>query len=352
LAKGALLTALVSVIVFAAIPSSSLAQSAPPVSKSPVATVAGQPITEDELWETLGPQQSMQLRNQEYEVKSKALESLIRLRVVQAEAKKRGITPEKLVEQEVDSRVPEPSDREVEAYFLGQGNANARFDDVKEQLRKNLKTLMTQKARQRYADSLRAKTDVVVFLRQPTVDVGYDPARVRGGPQAPVTIVEFSDFQCPYCKQSESTLKDLLTKYSGQVKLAWRDFPLRDIHPLAQTAAEAARCAGEQGKFWEFHDALFADQSKLKEADLVASAKAIGLNDKSFRSCLASGKFKSKIEADLEDGRKVGVVGTPGFFINGVFLSGAQPQAEFERIIDGQLAASGAHSRATNMATK
>ena len=349
LAKGALLGALVCL----AIPASSLAQPGPPASKSsPVATVAGQPITEDELWETLGPQQSMQLRNQEYEAKSKALENLIRLRLGQAEARKLGITPEKLVEREVDSKVPDPSDREVEAYFLGQGNANARFDDLKEQLRKNLKLLMTQKARQKYADSLRTKTDVVVFLRQPTVDVGYDPARVRGGVQAPVTIVEFSDFQCPYCKQSEPTLKDLLTRHRGEVKLAWRDFPLREIHPLAQTAAEAARCAGEQGKFWEFHDALFADQTKLKEADLVASARAIGLNDKSFRSCLASGKFKSKIEADLEDGRKAGVVGTPGFFINGVFLSGAQPQAEFERVIENQLAAIRTQSRATNTATK
>jgi len=314
--------------------------------------VAGQPITEDELWETLGPQQSMQLRNQEYEAKSRALENLIRLRVVQAEAKKLGITPEKLVEREVDSKVPEPSDREVEAYFLGQGNANARFDDVKEQIRTTLKSVMVQKARQKYADGLRKKTEVVVFLRQPTVDVGYDAARVRGGPQAPVTIVEFSDFQCPFCKQSEGTLKDLLAKYDGQVKIAWRDFPLREIHPLAQTAAEAARCAGDQGKFWEFHDVLFADQSKLKEADLLASAKAIGLNEKSFRSCLAGGKFKSKIDADLEDGRKAGVVGTPGFFINGVFLSGAQPPADFEKIIDNQLATTRMQSRAANAATK
>jgi len=347
--KGALL----SVLVGLAIPFSCLAQPAPPASKgSPVATVAGQPITEDELSETLGPQQSMQLRNQEYEAKSKALESVIRLRVVQAEARKLGITPEKLVEQEVDSKVPEPTDRELEAFFFGQGNANARFEDVKEQIRTTLKHLLIQKARQRYADSLRAKTEVVVFLRPPMVEVGYDAARVKGSPQAPVTIVEFSDFQCPYCKQSESTLKDLLARYDGQVKIAWRDFPLREIHPLAQTAAEAARCAGDQGKFWEFHDALFADQSKLKEADLIASAKAIGLNEKSLRSCLASGKFKSKIEADLDEGRKVGVVGTPGFFINGVFLSGAQPKADFEKIIDNQLALTRTQSRATNTATK
>jgi len=102
--------------------------------------------------------------------------------------------------------------------------------------------------------------------------------------------------------------------------------------------AEAARCAGEQGKFWEYHDALFADQSKLKEAEPAAHARTLGLDENSFQSCLASGKYKAKVEADLQDGSKAGVAGTPGFFINGVFLSGAQPQSAFEKIIDNQLA--------------
>jgi len=195
-----------------------------------------------------------------------------------------------------------------------------------------------QKARQVYADSLRAKIDVAVLLRPPSVTVAYDPARVKGDPKAPVTIVEFSDFQCPYCKKSESTLHELLTKYSGRVKLAYLDFPLREIHPQAQRAAEAARCAGEQGKFWEYHDALYAEQSKLDGAELLTHARALNLDEKSFQSCLNSGKFKSKIEADLQQGSKVGVAGTPGFFINGVFLSGAVPPADFEKIIDTQLA--------------
>ena len=322
-----------------ALPLASFGQ-APPQANSggPVATVAGQPISEQELLETLGAQQLTQLRNQEYEAKSRALESLIRLKVVQTEAKKRGIPAEKLIEQEVDSKVADPSDREVEAFFLGQNQQGARFDDVKEQFRSKLKLLMVQKARQAYADSLRAKAEVVVMLRPPSLEVGYDPARVKGDPNAPITIVEFSDFQCPFCQKSEPTLKSLLAKYDGRVKLAFRDFPLREIHPQGQSAAEAARCAGEQGKFWEFHDALFEDQSKLKEADLRAHAQTIGLDEKSFQSCLASGKFKSKVEEDLQEGIKVGVAGTPGFFINGVFLNGAQPQAEFEKIIDNQLA--------------
>ncbi len=336
-----------NLILWLALPLTSFGQAAPqPTSGDPVATVAGQPITESDLEAALGPQQLMKLRNQEYELKSRTLESVIRLKLVEAEAKKRGIPAEKLIEQDVHSKVADPTDAEVEAYFLGQAQAGARFDDVKEQLRANLKRLMLQKARQAYADSLRGKFEVAVLLRPPSVDVAYDPARVKGDPKAPVTIVEFSDFQCPYCKKTQPTLNDLLTKYNGRVKLAYRDFPLREIHPRAQAAAEGARCAGEQGKFWEFHDALFADQSKLDEADLAAQARAVGLDEKSFQSCLASGRFKSNVEADMQEGNKVGVAGTPAFFVNGVFLNGAQPQAEFEKIIDSQLALPGKRTSA------
>src|SRR5262249_30614944 len=151
-----------------------------------------------------------------------------------------------------------PSDAEVEAYFWGQNRVGVRFEEVKDQFRMNLRQLRIQKARQAYADSLRTTADVAILLRPPSVQVAYDHARVKGDPKAPVTIVEFSDFQCPFCKKSESTLEDVLAKYNGRVKLAYLDFPLREIHAQAERAAEAARCAGEQGKFWEYHDNLFA----------------------------------------------------------------------------------------------
>ncbi len=332
-------TALLNISLCLALPIAGFGQAAPQAaSGDPVAEVAGQPIFQSDLDAALGPQQLMQLRNQEYEIKNRALENVIRLKLVEAEAKKLGLAPEKLLEREADAKVADPTDGEVEAYFLGQGRAGARLEDATEQYRTALKRMRVQKARQAYADSLRARTDIVVYLRPPSVEVAHDPARVKGDPKAPITIVEFSDFQCPFCKNAEVTLKKVLAKYDGKVKLAFMDFPLREIHNQAQTAAEAARCAGEQGKFWEFHDALFADQSKLKEPDLAGHARALGLDEKSFQSCLASGKYKSKIEADLAQGTKVGVAGTPGFFINGIFLSGAQPQAEFEKIIDNQLA--------------
>src|SRR5438046_2640091 len=161
-----------------ALPLASFGQAAPQAnSANPIATVAGQPASEQELLEALGPQQLMQLRSQEYETKSKALDSLIRLKLVQAEAKKRGISAEKLIEQEVESKVADPTDGEIEAYFWGQSREGARLEDAKEQYRAALKRLRLQKARQGYADSLRTKTEVAVLLRPPSVDVAYDPAR-------------------------------------------------------------------------------------------------------------------------------------------------------------------------------
>jgi protein-disulfide isomerase len=310
----------------------------------PVAMVGGQPISEEDLLHALGPQ-LLQLRNQEYEVKSKALESLIRHRVVEVEAERRNISADALINREVDSKVADPTDGEVEAYFLGQNRSGMRLEDVKEQYRNTLKQLKMVKARQAYADSLRAKTEVRILLDRPSIDVPYDEARVEGSLDAPVTIVEFADFQCPFCQKNKATLKALLSKYDGRVKLAFLDFPLTEIHGQAEQAAEAARCAGEQAKFWEYHDDLFADQSKLDEVSLIARAHNMHLDEHAFSSCLASGKFKQDIQANRDEGIKIGVTGTPAYFVNGVFLSGALPQAEFEKVIDHELAAHVASTR-------
>jgi len=309
-------------------------------SPKPIATINGQPIYDQDLMSVAGTS-LLELRKQEYKLKSEALDNLVRQRLVEAEAKKKGLTAEEFLKQEVDSKVAEPSDDEAKGYYLAsKSQTTLPFDQIKSQVKQLLKNSEIQEAREKYAASLRAKADVAILLRPPKVEVGYDPGRVRGDPQAPVTIVEFSDFLCPFCRKAAATMKDLLTKYNGRLKLAYRDFPMRTLHPKAQLAAEAGGCAGDQGKFWEYHDALFAtDQPKLDEAGLTATARSVGLDEKSFTSCLAAGKFKPRIEQDIQDGTKAGVVGTPGFFINGEFVSGAQSQAEYERIIDGELTA-------------
>ena len=305
----------------------------------PVAIVAGQPIYERGL-DDLVASQILPLRNQEFQSKSKGLEDLIRQRVVEAEAKKQGLTTDQLYAREVDSKIATPSDGEVEAYYLGlKSQTKTPLPEIKTQLQANLKAIETRQARQDYADSLRASADVTVLLKQPRVEVAFDRGRLRGDPNAVVTIVEFADYQCPYCKQTEATLNDLLRKYPDQVKIAFRDFPLGSIHSYAEKAAEASRCAGKQGKFWEYHDALFASQAKLDQAQLKAIAQTLALDEKSFQACLTSGEYKAQILRDQEEGRKAGISSTPGFFINGIAVAGAQAETAFQKIIDDELEA-------------
>jgi protein-disulfide isomerase len=149
-------------------------------------------------------------------------------------------------------------------------------------------------------------------------------------------IVEFSDYQCPYCHQVESTVKQVLAKYGDKVGFAYRDFPLKAIHAQAEIAAVASRCALEQGKFWEYHDQLFAT-SNLEKDSLIEYARNLKLDDKQFASCLTSNRYLAEIDKDVQEGRKVGVSGTPGFFINGIALSGAQSPDTFARLIDDEL---------------
>jgi protein-disulfide isomerase len=312
----------------------------------PIAVVAGQPIYEQDLMSVAGPN-LLELRNQEYKMKSDALDQSIRKKLIELEAKKEGLTPEDLLKQEVDSKISDPSDGEVRGYYLAiKGQTALSFDDAKPQVKQLLTAAETQQAREKYTDSLRDKAEVSILLQPPSVQVGYDPARVKGDADAAVTIVEYADFQCPFCSRVEPTLKDVLAKYKGKVKLAYQDFPLAPIHPHAQMAAEASRCALAQGKYWEMHDAMLADQSRLDEADLVKTAAGLGMDQNAFESCLNSGRYKTAIQHDIEAGSHAGVSATPTFFINGAFLNGAQPKAEFEKIIDSVLAATAARDSA------
>ncbi len=322
--------------MFAFFAATSLAQNAEtPKPKQPVATVDGQPITDEDLASSVEGQ-LQPLRNQEYEIKRKALDNLIEQKMLDAAAKKKGLTTEKLLDQEVNSKIPDPSDAELEGYYLGL-KVNRPLAEVKPQLRDAYKQAKMQQARQDYLKALRADSNVVVLLSAPRVEVAHDPARLRGNPKAAVMIVEFSDYQCPYCRSVEPTVKQVLAKYGDKVSLSYRDFPLTAIHSQAMISAEASRCALEQGKFWEYHDQLFT-ASKLEKNDLIEYARNLKLDDKRFESCLTSEKYKADIEKDEQAGRKAGVNGTPGFFINGLEISGAKPKDEFERVIDDELA--------------
>ncbi|PYV11135.1 MAG: hypothetical protein DMG23_05185 [Acidobacteria bacterium] len=308
--------------------------------KEPIAIIAGQAVYEDDLL-PLVQSRLLPLRKQEYQMKKEALDTLVNQKLLEAEAKKKGISTDKLLQQEVDSKVTEPTDAELNAVYLSQKDQlNRPFNEVKPQLQQSLKRAKLQQARQQYFAQLREQAKVSILLQPPRVEVRYDPSRVRGNPKARVMIVEFSDFQCPYCREVQSTLKNLLAKHDGQVGLAYRDLPLKDTHPQAPLAAEAGRCAGEQGKFWEYHDLLFANPNKLDRPGLLEQARSLKLDEKQFDSCIAAEKYKAQIQQDIQDGLRAGVSGTPGFFINGVYLNGAQPETVFEQTIQEALTAS------------
>ena len=306
---------------------------------APIAVVAGHPIYEQDLMSVAGSG-LLDLRKQEYKLKSDALNQLIRKKLVEVEAKKRNLSSDELLKREVDSKISDPSDEEAKGYYLAvKSQDTLPFEQIKSQVKQLLRSAEVEQARQKYADSLRDKAEVSILLQPPVVQVDYDPARVKGDSDAPVTIVEFADFQCPFCSRAQPVLKDVLAKYKGKVKLAYRDFPLSQIHEHAAMAAEASRCALAQGKYWEMHDAMFADQSKLEEAVLVTTAAGLGMDQNSFKSCLTSTKYEAAVQQDFQSGSQAGVNATPTFFINGELLSGVQSVADFTKIIDRQLSA-------------
>jgi len=317
-----------------------------PTPKQPVATVDGQNIYDDDLASSVQGQ-LLSLRNQEYEIKRKALDSLIDQKLLESAAKAKGLTTDQLLKQEVDAKVKNPSDEVIQGFYLAQTRLNKPLDDtLKAQLREAIKQMQMRQLRDDYMKSLHSENKVVVLMAPPRMQVASDPKRLRGKPEAPVTIVEFSDYQCPYCHQAEPVVKEVLAKYGDKVSLSYRDYPLTAIHSQAMIAAEASRCAEEQGKFWEYHDQLFV-ASKLEKDDLIEYARNLKLDDKQFNSCLTSEKYKAEIEKDEQDGKNAGINGTPGFFINGVFLNGAQGQDAFSRVIDDELSRKSQHPTAS-----
>ena len=167
-------------------------------------------------------------------------------------------------------------------------------------------------------------------------EIQTDGSPTLGPETAKVTIIEFSDFQCPFCKRAGPTLKQIHETYGDQVKIVWKNMPL-SFHAKAPGAHRAAMAAHRQGKFWEMHDKIFADQRNLTQDRYIAYAKELGLDDEQFKKDLAAEDTQKTLDADLKTAASVGVSGTPAFFINGRYLSGAQPFESFKRIIDEEL---------------
>lgn len=303
-----------------------------------LAVVGNHKITASEVDAKAKPR-LMAIENQIYQVKKQALDQLINTYLVDQAAKKAGLSEAAYVKREVQDKVPPVTDKEVDAFYAQHSDQiHQPLAKVRAPLTNYLRRLKFQEAGQRLVADLREKSHVQVMLEAPRIKVSTaDSAGTLGPANAPVTMVEFSDFQCPFCERSESSVKAVLKKYGNRIHFVYMDFPLT-IHHNALRASLAARCAADQGKFWQYHDALFADQSALDAKGLKATAARLGLNTKTFDKCLDTQKHLAQVRATEQEGAEVGVNGTPTFVINGVMLSGAQSAGQLEETIDGELA--------------
>lgn len=305
-----------------------------------VAVAAGEHrVYEDELpAEAAG--EITQLKLREYEIKVRAYQNLLVRRLLEAEAQKRKLSLEALLEAEGRMRATPPSEADLNSWFEEKkANYQEPLEKIKDKVRADVVSERQREGQRDYMREVWRAARVEVLLPMPRIAVARDAQRIRGNPQAPVMIVEFSDFQCSFCRRVLPTLMALLEKYPGQVAISYRDFPIVELHPMANVSAQAARCAGAQGKFWEYHDLLFAETKRPDRAMLDSFAARLQLDAKSFAVCVDSGAQKQPVEGDMQDGYRAGVSSTPAFFINGIYLSGAQPQSEFERIIERELKA-------------
>jgi predicted DsbA family dithiol-disulfide isomerase len=304
------------------------------------ATVNGEVITEDQVIAAaaeLERRDPAQARSK-LEFLHKALDAIAEDKMIGFEAAKLQVSKQQIIYSEIDSNVSAPTDEQIAGYY----EANkARFTVPREQALPQIRQLLTDRSRSVYRDALlRALKREYGFksfldpLRTEVATAGY-PA--RGPATAPVTIVEFSDFECPFCGRLFPTLKAVENIYLNRVRIVYRQFPLRNIHPRAQKAAEASLCAGEQGRFWDMHDSLFGDQEHLTVDALKARAVALKLDAAAFNACLDSGKEVAAIDKDIAEGAKAGVTGTPTMFINGRMMVGNQPYGEIQAVIEDEL---------------
>jgi protein-disulfide isomerase len=269
-----------------------------------------------------------------YEQETRALNDLIDKRILEQKAKSENLTVDQLVDRDINSQVKDPTEDQMRVYYEGL-DMDQPYEAVRGKILEKVRQVRTQKARAAYVKALREQSTVSIALLPPSMKVDAQNAQTMGPADAPVTLVEFADYECPYCQKAAPDVQKLKAEFGDKISFAFKDFPLA-MHARAEKAAEAARCASKQGKFWEYHDELF--HSKELDVDqLKAQAEALKLNPTEFDKCLDSGEQADAVERDRKEGLRLGINGTPAFFVNGYFLSGAADYNTLRQLIEQQL---------------
>ena len=298
----------------------------------------------DAAWDTDDAADRIRLLMQLHDTRRRVLDSVIGEHLIEREALARGVTREELLAAELPARTLPVADDEIQLIYERNKDRfeGQSLEDMQPVIRTAIEQQRPTQALNQFMKDLQAAADDVVILldppRQRIETLAEDPSRGPG--DAPVVIVEFSDFQCPFCQRANDTLEELFEQYDGQLRLVFKDFPL-PRHTFAFKAAEAGYCAHEQGKFWEFHDRLFASRDTLDVTSLKTHASELGLVPDAFVTCLDEGRYADRVDRDLSIGRDYGASSTPTLFINGRPVFGAAPFEMFDDIIREELATAG-----------
>ncbi|MBL7714674.1 MAG: DsbA family protein [Bdellovibrionales bacterium] len=316
-------------------------------SSGPIAKIGNEEITEEML---IGDErlEFVDLNKKIYDFKMERLNKLLEEKLIGAEAKKANMSLPEYIEKKVVGGSIKVSNSEIEKFIDDRRLPRAQIDkdeETKKKVRGQISAFIENEKKQtkvaNYVAKLTAGHPVEVYFTKPrfqfNVDISKSP--ILGSKDAPVTIIEYSDFQCPYCSKAAMTVNQIKKKFGGKVKVVFKHFPL-PIHREARPASEASMCVHDQNpdKFWKYHDLLFANQDKFDEASLEKFAKDAGVNVDKFKDCFKSGKFRETVQKDYMDGDKLGVKSTPTFFVNGQLVSGAQPIEVFSDVIEEEIA--------------
>jgi protein-disulfide isomerase len=301
-----------------------------------VLDIDGTKITLEDI-ESKHPAILFQARTTFYDAQRKAVDEFINEYLLERQAKKENVTVAELLKRHVNSTLAkDPADESLRVYYEGLDTTES-FDAVRDKIVDVIRQRRLAKARTAYLESLRAQAKIATALRPPRAEIALKNTPVRGRADAPVMVVEYSDYECPYCQQIQPALDKLAAEYDGKVSFALKDFPL-PMHANALKAAEAAHCAGSQGKYWEYHDLLFT----TKQADLPSlknHARALKLDGPAFDKCLDSGQQGDLVKAQGMEAQGLGLPGTPGFFVNGRFLTGNVSVEMLRQVVEEELRA-------------
>jgi len=280
-----------------------------------------------------------------YQAERKVVEAYVDEYLLEREAQKEHVTVAELLDRHVNiAGAKQPSEDALHVYYEG-ADVDQPFEVVRQQIIDHIRDSRISKAKVAYVRSLRTQSHVSLLFGAPRAPIDLKDVQLRGPAGAPVVIVEFADYECPYCYQTQAAIEKIEAEYKGKIAFAYKDLPLPN-HAHAQKAAEATHCAGAQGKYWEYHDILFKNKA-LEVPQLKDQARELKLDTNAFDKCLDSGAQAEAVKAQFTEGVSLGLQGTPGFFVNGHVYSGVLTAEQFREIIGQEMAVSGMQPKET-----